>query len=142
VPIDHGLCLPDFRHLDQAEFEWLYWKQAQQKFTKHDLELIASFNGDKVAGILSDIGFSSGSVLTARIMVAVLHHAALKRDLSLREIGEFCTKHFTAKSSALADIVSTTASMQDREPKFADHATFIDLFRENLVKHFDERIAV
>jgi hypothetical protein len=84
-------------------------------------------------------------VLTARIMVAVLQHAALKRDLSLREIGEFCTKHFTAKSSALADIVSTTmatASMQDREPKFADHATFIDLFRENLVKHFDERIAV
>jgi len=145
VPIDHGLCLPDFRHLDQAEFEWLYWKQAQQKFTKHDLELIASFNGDKVAGILSDLGFPSGSVLTARIMVAVLQHAALKRGWSLRQIGEFCTKHFTAKSSALADIVSTTmatASMQDREPTFADHAIFIDLFRENLVKHFDGGIAV
>jgi len=145
VPIDHGLCLPDFRHLDQAEFEWLYWKQAQQKFTKHDLELIASFNGDKVAGILSDLGFSSGSVLTARIMVAVLQHAALKRGWSLRKIGEFCTKHFTAKSSALADIVSTTmatASMQDRESTFADHAIFIDLFRENLVKHFDGGIAV
>jgi len=145
VPIDHGLCLPDFRHLDQAEFEWLYWKQAQQKFTKHDLELIASFNGDKVADILSDLGFSSGSVLTARIMVSVLQHAALKRGLNLREIGEFCTKHFTAKSSALADIVSTTmttASMQDREITFADHAVFIDSFRENLVRHFEGKITV
>jgi len=98
-----------------------------------------------VAGILSDLGFSSGSILTARIMVAVLQHTALKCGLNLREIGEFCTRHFTAKSSALADIVSTTmvaARMQDREVTFADHAVFINLFRENLVRHFDGEITV
>merc|ERR1712226_1290368 len=69
VPIDHGLCLPDFRHLGQAEFGWLYWKQAQTAFTANDMRLIASFEGDK-AGILRPLGLSSGSVLTARIMVA------------------------------------------------------------------------
>lgn len=145
VPIDHGLCLPEFRHLGQAEFEWLYWKQAQTPFTKRDLDLIASFNGDKVAGILRRLSLSSGSVLTARIMVALLQQTAIKRGWTLRKIGEFCTKHFTAKSSALQDVVSKTTAatgIKGGDVAFEGHAVFMDSFSKQLVQHLDKEIVV
>lgn len=145
VPIDHGLCLPDFRHLNQAEFEWLYWRQAQQPLSKDDLELIGSFDGDKVAGILRGLNLSSGSVLTARLMVNVLQQTAVDRGWNLREIGTFCTQAFNAKSSDLADVVAATiaaAGVQDSEVPFEGHAAFMDLFNQQLAKHLDAKIKV
>ena len=145
VPIDHGLCLPDFRHLNQAEFEWQFWKQASQAWSKQDLELISSLNGDRVAGILRGLGLCSGSVLTARVMVAVLQHTALKRGWHLRDIGTFCSAVFNAKSSALADIVDATArscGLEDGEVLFEEHAAFMSLFNKNLAQHVDGKTAV
>merc|ERR1712224_1015296 len=145
VPIDHGLCLPDFRHLDQAEFEWLYWKQAQQSLSAKDVELIASFDGNKIAGILRGLGLSSGSVLTARIMVVVLQETVIKHGWNLREIGSFCTKPFNAESSDLADVVAATmvaGNVRDREVSFEDHCSFVELFRKQLDQHIDGKIIV
>lgn len=145
VPIDHGLCLPDFRHLDQSEFEWLYWRQAQQALSKKDLELIASFDGDKVAGILRGLGLPSGAVLTARIMVAVLHQTAVRRGWNLRQIGKFCSTDFNAKSSPLAGVVASTLSVagfNDREVLFEDHALFIDSFGAKLEQHLEGKVSV
>merc|ERR1712110_1000496 len=143
VPIDHGLCLPDFRHLDQAEFEWLYWKQAQQAFRKRGLELIASFDADKIAGILRGLGLPSGAVLTARVMVSVLQQTA-KCGWTLGEIGTFCTKHFTAKSSALQDVVTaTTAAVGTKDDvPFENHVAFVDAFNKHLAQHLDKKITV
>ena len=145
VPIDHGLCLPDFRHLDQAEFEWLYWKQAQQPLSKKDIQLIASFDGNKLAGILRGLGLSSGSVLTARIMAVVLQQTAIKHGWNLREIGSFCTKPFNGKSSDLADVVAATmvaAGVRDREVSFEDHQSFVDSFSKQLDQHLNGSIIV
>merc|ERR1712224_323733 len=139
VPIDHGLCLPDYRHLDQAEYEWLYWKQAQQPFSKEDIGLIASFDGDQVAAILRGLGLSSGSVLTARIMVKVLQETA-KRGWNLREIGTFCTKAFTAKSSDLADVVAAAEIAAGEDHAAEDHAAFMGYFGKHQAQHVDSTI--
>merc|ERR1711939_1178035 len=138
VPIDHGLCLPDFRHLDQAMFEWQFWKQANQPLSKKDLELIASFDGDKVAGILRGLGLSSGAVLTARIMVAVLQQTALKHAWTLRQIATFSATDFKSDSSALAEVVAATAiaaDAQTRDVAFAEHEAFVELFNKKLEEH-------
>lgn len=146
VPIDHGLCLPDYRHLYQAEFDWLHSKQAQQPFGKHDLGLIASFEGDEVAGILRELNLSSGTVLTARIMVSVLQETAVKRGWNLREIGKFCIeKTFDAKSSELADVVAKTAiaaGFGEGEISFEEHEAFINLFKKILASHLEARSSV
>lgn len=145
IPIDHGLCLPDFRHLNQAEFEWQYWKQASASLSKAELALISSLNGDRVAGILRGLGLPSGSVLTARVMVAVLQQTALKRGWHLRDIGAFCCTAFKAKSSPLADVVATTSRVGgfgDREVLFEEHAVFMDLFNQKLTQYLDGKVAV
>jgi len=145
VPIDHGLCLPDFRHLDQAMFDWHFWRQADQPLSKKDLELIASFNGDKVAGILRGLGLPSGAVLTARIMVAVLQQTALKRAWTLRQIATFSSTDFKADSSALAEVVAATAiaaDAQTRDIPFAEHAAFVDLFNKKLGEHLDKKESI
>lgn len=133
VPIDHGLCLPEFSHLDQAEFEWLYWKQARVPFPSEDLDLIASFDGDKVAGILRPLGLSPGSILTARIMVTVLHETAVERGWNLHKIGMFCTKQFSADSSALQDVVSAV-DLPEGDIAFENHAIYMDAFKQKLVQ--------
>lgn len=139
-PIDHGLCLPDFRYLGQSEFDWLYWKQSQAPFTEPELELVASLNGDHIAGILNDIGLPAGSVLTARLMVELLHETVAERGWTLKQVGVFCTKNFTEDSSALEDVVARAiASNEDEAPEeHEEHAAAFALrFRHTLQLSLD-----
>lgn len=50
VPIDHGLCLPEW--MDDPYFEWLHWPQASVPFSESELHYISKLDPFKDAELL------------------------------------------------------------------------------------------
>ncbi|KAI9915419.1 hypothetical protein PsorP6_008380 [Peronosclerospora sorghi] len=86
TPIDHGFCLPPYKHLDGATFEWLQWPQAEFPFTCAELEHIASLNEERDAALLRAVGIEEECVTTMRMCTALLKRGA-EAGFSLYEIG-------------------------------------------------------
>ncbi|GLD99481.1 hypothetical protein PINS_up008200 [Pythium insidiosum] len=87
TPIDHGFCLPSYKHLDFPTFDWLQWPQAQYPFTSEELDHIASLDADRDAAMLRSLGFEEDCVTTLRICTALLQIGA-DAGFSLYEIGQ------------------------------------------------------
>lgn len=86
TPIDHGLCLPSYKHLDGACFDWLQWPQAQFPFTSEALDHIASLDMEKDAALLRSVGMDEETVTTMRLCTSLLQTGAAL-GYSLFEIG-------------------------------------------------------
>lgn len=54
VPIDHGYCLP--ATLQDLNFEWLYWPQAQAPFDEKALKYIQSLDSSRDLAVLASHG--------------------------------------------------------------------------------------
>eukprot|EP00879_Flechtneria_rotunda_P001456 GHRR01001610.1.p1 GENE.GHRR01001610.1~~GHRR01001610.1.p1 ORF type:complete len:608 (+),score=281.81 GHRR01001610.1:779-2602(+) len=50
IPIDHGYCLP--ASFEDLSFEWMYWPQAEQPFSKETLQYIANLDAERDESIL------------------------------------------------------------------------------------------
>jgi len=106
VPIDHGLCLPDiWCGLGQAEFAWLFWKQAKQPFSKSTMQWVANLNTQRDAQVLRSLGFPDPCILTLCFCTEVLKFAVLELGWNLNRIGLFFTRMFGAHASKLEDLV-------------------------------------
>ena len=92
TPIDHGLCLPDFYHLEEFEAEWLFWRQAHEPLTEASKAHVAAIDIEKDAATLSSLGMRGQSVLTMQLMTAFLKYAVLELNWTLRQIGVFLTR--------------------------------------------------
>jgi len=138
VPIDHGLCLPSFKHLGQAEFAWLYWRQAKTPFTPAESALISRLNGDRIAKILSRIGIADDAILTARIMVMVIQVTNL-HNWSLNQMGELVSKHFTAKQSKLEVLVDEATAKMDGLNPTVEPKQFMAHFNAALDVHLNQQ---
>lgn len=86
TPIDHGFCLPSFRHLDNATFDWLSWPQAQFPFTSDEMDHIASLDATRDAAILESLQIERESITTMKICTNLLQVGA-EKGFSLFEIG-------------------------------------------------------
>jgi hypothetical protein len=86
IPIDHGFCMPSFKHLDNATFDWLHWPQASFPFSCQDLEKIESFDIEKDAQLLRGLQMEEECITTMRICTLMLQIGA-KAGFSLFEIG-------------------------------------------------------
>lgn len=94
VPIDHGLCLPHIACLDEAEFGWLYWRQAKKPFTPQVLAYIAELDGEADAELLRRaLGHRvrEGCLATLRVCTLLLQLAAA-RGLTLHQIGRIMVR--------------------------------------------------
>lgn len=108
VPIDHGLSLPHISCLDEAEFGWLYWRQAKQPFSKATLEYIARLDGDADADILRSVLGSrvrEGCLATMRLCTELLKRGA-KAGLSLFHITMIMVRSRPDTPSMLEQVVS------------------------------------
>lgn len=94
VPIDHGLCLPDFHHLGEFEAEWLYWRQARQPLSEEARAHVKSLDAERDAKILRNLGLRDKSILTMRLMTRFLKFAVLTLNWNLHEIGVFMTRSY------------------------------------------------
>lgn len=86
TPIDHGFCLPSFKHLDNANFDWLSWPQAQFPFTSEELDHITSLDATRDAATLRSLNIEEECITTMRMCTALLKRGA-EAGFSLHEIG-------------------------------------------------------
>lgn len=115
TPIDHGFCLPSYKHLDSATFDWLYWPQAQFPFTCAELEHIASLNMSRDASMLRSLGIEEECIATMRMSTTFLKIGA-EAGFSLFEIasclqreGDFSTP------SQLEDLVAIAVTVVEKQ---------------------------
>lgn len=101
VPIDHGLCLPEW--LDDPYFEWLHWPQASVPFSESEIEYISNLDPSKDAELLRT---QIPSLREAAVRVLVLCTIFLKRATAagfcLADIGEMMTRQFCAGEERLS----------------------------------------
>mmetsp|Transcript_17295 Transcript_17295/g.19670 ORF Transcript_17295/g.19670 Transcript_17295/m.19670 type:complete len:738 (-) Transcript_17295:655-2868(-) len=95
IPIDHALSLPDYRFLSEAYFDWVYWKQSEDKFDQRTLEYVANINIGKDAAALRDINIPETCVAT-NIISTIALKAGVRNGLSLRDLGEVFQRPFMA----------------------------------------------
>ncbi|TYZ68456.1 hypothetical protein PybrP1_004315 [[Pythium] brassicae (nom. inval.)] len=123
TPIDHGFCLPSYRHLDGATFDWLQWPQAQFPFTGAELDHIASLSAARDAETLRALGIDEESVTTMRLSTALLQIGA-DAGFSLFEIasclqrdGDFSSpsifENLVANAATAVEGVSGSAAVDE-----------------------------
>lgn len=143
VPIDHGLCLPEW--LDDPYFEWLHWPQASIPFSESEIEYISNLDPSKDAEILRTQIPSLGE---AAIRVLVLCTIFLKRataaGLCLADIGEMMTRQFCAgeeRLSALENLcLQVKAAMLGTDDENNETIRESEIFQSqnDTVESFDE----
>ncbi|XP_031250472.1 phosphatidylinositol 4-kinase gamma 8-like [Pistacia vera] len=93
VPIDHGLCLPEW--LDDPYFEWLHWPQASVPFSESELEYVSNLDPFKDAEMLrAKLPSLRESSIRVLILCTIFLKQAAAAGLCLAEIGEMMTREF------------------------------------------------
>ncbi|KAG7389629.1 Phosphatidylinositol 4-kinase type 2-beta [Phytophthora pseudosyringae] len=114
TPIDHGFCLPSYKQLDGATFDWLQWPQAEFPFTCAELDHIASLDEARDAAVLRAAGIEEECVTTMRVCTAVLKRGA-EAGFSLFEIGSLLQRDgdFTSPSQLEVVVAKAVAAVED-----------------------------
>ncbi|ONK63670.1 uncharacterized protein A4U43_C07F17680 [Asparagus officinalis] len=91
VPIDHGLCLPEF--LDDPYFEW--WPQSTVPFSEIETEYISVLDPFKDATLLrSELPSLKESAIRIFILCTIFLKRAAAEGLCLADIGSMMTRDF------------------------------------------------
>mmetsp|Transcript_7894 Transcript_7894/g.11882 ORF Transcript_7894/g.11882 Transcript_7894/m.11882 type:complete len:823 (+) Transcript_7894:244-2712(+) len=113
IPIDHAYTIPDFRHLSDANFEWLFWRQARKPFSKATLEYINSLDPYFDASVLRRLGIPEEEATTIVITTLFLQKCA-RAGFTLAEIGEMIQREgLGEKPSELEKIVSKALAIEE-----------------------------
>ncbi|CAI5746725.1 unnamed protein product [Peronospora destructor] len=104
TPIDHGFCLPSYKQLDGAMFDWLHWPQAEFPFTCAELDHIASLDEERDAVVLRAVGIEEECVTTMRVCTTVLKRGA-EAGFSLFEIGSLLQRDGDFSSPSQLELV-------------------------------------
>lgn len=108
VPIDHGLCLPEW--LDDPYFEWLHWPQASIPFSETELEYVANLDPFKDAELLRS---EVPAIREASIRILILCTIFLKKAVAfghcLADIGEMMTREFGSGEETLSALENLCA---------------------------------
>ncbi|EQC39291.1 hypothetical protein SDRG_03497 [Saprolegnia diclina VS20] len=86
VPIDHGLTLPSYQHLDGATFDWLHWPQAKFPLSAAAIAHVQSLDTTRDAILLRSLGLPEDCILTMQISTMLLQKA-VAAGYSLYDIG-------------------------------------------------------
>ncbi|KAM7270239.1 hypothetical protein ACFE04_029453 [Oxalis oulophora] len=91
VPIDHGLCLPEW--LDDPYFEWLHWPQALIPFSEHEIEYISNLDPFKDAELLrTELPSLRESSIRVLVICTVFLKKAAAAGLCLADIGKMMSR--------------------------------------------------
>ncbi|KAJ8759742.1 hypothetical protein K2173_009843 [Erythroxylum novogranatense] len=94
VPIDHGLCLPEW--LDDPYFEWLHWPQASVPFSEEELDYISNLDPLKDADLLkAKLSSLKESSIRVLIICTIFLKRAASAGLCLAEIGKMMTRELS-----------------------------------------------
>ncbi|KAL9240040.1 hypothetical protein vseg_014303 [Gypsophila vaccaria] len=112
VPIDHGLCLPEW--LDDPYFEWLHWPQALVPFSDVEVEYIMNLDPFSDANILRtelpSLGEASIRVL---VVCTIFLKKAAAAGLCLGDMGEMMTRDAHGGEETMSVLESVCARAKD-----------------------------
>jgi hypothetical protein len=136
VPIDHGLTLPSYRHLDEAKFDWLSWPQAKYPFSPESMAHICRLDITKDAILLRSLGIPE-ECITTMLLTTVLLQKAASVGFSLYDIGSMLQRdHMGHEPSVLENMVTAA-----RCNLAVEEATYNEqVFGMLLLKHVSEAI--
>ncbi|XP_057972735.1 phosphatidylinositol 4-kinase gamma 8 [Malania oleifera] len=141
VPIDHGLCLPEW--IDDPYFEWLHWPQALIPFSDSEMEYISHLSPFKDAELLRT---TVPSLRESSIRVFVICSIFLKRAaaarLSLADIGRMMTRgNFEESASMLENVCleakERMANTHNGEDTFPGEEETLEV---EMIKYMDKEI--
>lgn len=115
IPIDHAYILP--AKLDNAFFEWMYWRQAKQPFSADMLKYIESIDIENDANILASLGIEESCVKTMRLTTTILKHGA-RAGLTLFDIATMVSRQKPSQESPLEMIVARAEKSNSFEEEF------------------------
>ncbi|KAF8403559.1 hypothetical protein HHK36_011663 [Tetracentron sinense] len=96
VPIDHGLCLPEW--LDDPYFEWLHWPQASLPFSEPEAKYISSLDPLKDAELLrSELPLLREPSIRVLVLCTIFLKRAAAAGLCLSKIGGMMTREFCGR---------------------------------------------
>ncbi|KAJ9179772.1 hypothetical protein P3X46_008100 [Hevea brasiliensis] len=111
VPIDHGLCLPEW--LDDPYFEWLHWPQASIPFSESEFDYIYNLDPFKDAELLrSELPSLGESSIRVLILCTIFLKQAVSAGLCLADIGEMMTREFRGGEENLSVLESLCAKIK------------------------------
>jgi hypothetical protein len=128
IPIDHNLILPET--LNEARFEWAYWKQANLPIVESVAEYIMNIDIERDVMILESLNFSSKSVENYKIATIFLK-IACSNNWSFKRIADFICKKDIEKTN-LEKIVEKVRLVSPNEQSFY-HQLIEEL---NVVSHY------
>lgn len=98
VPIDHGLCLPEW--LDDPYFEWMHWPQASVPFSETEAEYISNLDPFKDAETLrKEVPFIRESSIRVLVICTIFLKRAAAAGLCLADIGKMMTREFHGEAN-------------------------------------------
>ncbi|XP_030526037.1 phosphatidylinositol 4-kinase gamma 8-like [Rhodamnia argentea] len=101
VPIDHGLCLPEF--LEDPYFEWLHWPQASVPFSDIEGEYISNLDPFKDAELLrTEVPSLKESSVRVLILCTIFLKHTAAAGFCLADIGEMMTRQFSSGQENLS----------------------------------------
>ncbi|KAK1430648.1 hypothetical protein QVD17_13541 [Tagetes erecta] len=104
TPIDHGYCLPE--NFKDCTFDWLYWPQAREPYSKQTLNYINSLDAEQDIALLSSYGWdlSPECARVLRVSTMLLKKGAIK-GLSPFSIGQIMCRVNVNKESMIEKMV-------------------------------------
>ncbi|KAJ8449742.1 hypothetical protein Cgig2_001398 [Carnegiea gigantea] len=112
VPIDHGLCLPEW--LDDPYFEWLHWPQALVPFSEVEMEYIANLNPFEDAELLrAQLPCLSESSIRVLVVCTIFLKRGVSAGLCLGDIGEMMTRDCRGGEESMSVLESVCARAKD-----------------------------
>ncbi|KAJ6747680.1 PHOSPHATIDYLINOSITOL 4-KINASE GAMMA 8 [Salix koriyanagi] len=113
VPIDHGLCLPEW--LDDPYFEWLHWPQALVPFSESELVYISNLDPFKDAELLrSELSSLRESSIRVLVLCTIFLKQAAAAGLCLAGIGKMMTREScSGEENAKEAIVNASDGEED-----------------------------
>eukprot|EP00656_Telonema_subtile_P028802 TRINITY_DN3143_c0_g1_i2.p1 TRINITY_DN3143_c0_g1~~TRINITY_DN3143_c0_g1_i2.p1 ORF type:complete len:593 (-),score=86.63 TRINITY_DN3143_c0_g1_i2:39-1817(-) len=103
VPIDHGLCLPDYRHLEMpTQPVWFLWEQATLPFNDDVVQYVEGLSLEEDVEILEKEGLEPESIVTFRLVHTLLQGAVVGMSpccYTLRDLGELVVQNMVDRPS-------------------------------------------
>jgi hypothetical protein len=137
VPIDHGLCLPEW--LDDPYFEWLHWPQALVPFSEYEIEYICNLDPFKDADLLrTELPSIRESSIRVFVVCTVFLKRAAAAGLCLADIGKMMTREFRCgEENFLSVIEILCAQAKGRLPDICLDDQREETRKENEIFEFD-----
>ncbi|KAH7511700.1 hypothetical protein FEM48_Zijuj12G0010500 [Ziziphus jujuba var. spinosa] len=129
VPIDHGLCLPEW--LDDPYFEWLHWPQASVPFSESEVDYISNLDPFKDAELLrTELPSLREASIRMLVLCTIFLKQAAAAGLCLAEIGEMMSREFCGGEENLSALENVCAQAKASLPSNGN-GNSISIFQED-----------